>query len=240
MATRIRLQRHGKKNQPFYHIVIADGRAPRDGRFIEKIGTYNTLTHPATINIDFDRALYWVETGASPSETVHSILKREGVYLMKHLRGGIAKGAINEQDAEKKFETWKQEKESKMSDLKREATDKTREEKKKRFEVETKLRETIAKKVAAKYAVKAEKEAKAEAVAEEVNEVAEANEAELPSVSTDGADEPNAEVTEVAEVAEVAEIIEEVTEITEVIVEQIVEEVATGDDTPAPEPSVEE
>ena len=87
MATRIRLQRFGKKNQPFYAIVIADGRAPRDGRFIEKIGTYNPLTHPATINLNFERALYWVEVGASPSETVRSILKREGVMLMKHLRG---------------------------------------------------------------------------------------------------------------------------------------------------------
>ena len=187
MATRIRLQRHGKKNQPFYHIVIADGRAPRDGRFIEKIGTYNTLTHPATINIDFDRALYWVETGAAPSETVHSILKHEGVYLMKHLRGGIAKGAITEMDAEKKFEAWKQEKESKVSNVKREAADKTRTENKKRMEAETKLRESIAKKVAAKYAVEAAKEAKAEAAAEE--EVT--------------------EVTEVTEVAEVSEIAEE-------------------------------
>jgi len=160
MATRIRLQRHGKKNQPFYHIVIADGRAPRDGRFIEKIGTYNTLTHPATINIDFDRALYWVETGASPSDTVRSILKHEGVYLKKHLRGGIAKGAISENEAEKKFEAWKQEKESKVCNVKREAADKTREEKKKRLDAETKLRETIAKKVAAKYAVAAAKEAK--------------------------------------------------------------------------------
>jgi len=171
MATRIRLQRHGKKNQPFYHIVIADGRAPRDGRFIEKIGTYNTLTHPATINMDFDRALYWVETGAFPSDTVRSILKHEGVYLMKHLRGGIAKGAISENEANKKFEAWKQEKESKVSNVKREAADKTREDKKKRLEAETKLREAIAKKVAAKYAVEAAKEAKASEVEAEIEEV---------------------------------------------------------------------
>ena len=163
MATRIRLQRHGKKNQPFYHIVIADGRAPRDGRFIEKIGTYNTLTHPATINIDFDRALYWVETGASPSDTVRSILKHEGVYLMKHLRGGIAKGAISENEATKKFEDWKTEKDSKVNNEKREVADQKRSENKKRLETETKVRETIAKKVAAKYAVEAAKEAQAEA-----------------------------------------------------------------------------
>jgi len=167
MATRIRLQRHGKKNQPFYHIVIADGRAPRDGRFIEKIGTYNPLTHPATININFDRALYWVETGASPSDTVRSILKHEGVYLMKHLRGGIAKSAISEHEAEKKFEAWKQERESKVSNVKREAADQKRTEGKKRLEAETKVRDIIAKKVAAKYAVEVAKEAKA---AEEATE----------------------------------------------------------------------
>ena len=189
MATRIRLQRFGKKNQPFYHIVIADGRAPRDGRFIEKIGTYNTLTHPATINIDFDRALYWVETGASPSETVRSILKREGVYLMKHLRGGIAKGAITESDANKKFLAWEQEKESKVSNAKREAADNKRAEGKKRLEAETKVREAIAKKVAAKYVVEAAKEAKAaeEAVAEAAEQAA-----------AEAATEIVAEVTEVA------------------------------------------
>jgi len=190
MATRIRLQRHGKKNQPFYHIVIADGRAPRDGRFIEKIGAYNTLTNPATINIDFDRALYWVETGAAPSDTVRSILKREGVYLMKHLRGGIAKGAISEHEADKKFEAWKQEKESKLNNEKREAADKTRTESKKRLEAETKIREIIAKKVAAKYAVEAAKEA---ATAEETP-------AEVEVVAVEIEETP-AEVQEVIELA---------------------------------------
>jgi small subunit ribosomal protein S16 len=218
MATRIRLQRHGKKNQPFYHIVIADGRAPRDGRFIEKIGTYNTLTHPATINIDFDRALYWVETGASPSETVHSILKHEGVYLMKHLRGGIAKGAISENEAEKKFETWKQEKESKVSNVKREAADKTREDKKKRLDAETKLRESIAKKVAAKYAVEAAKEAKAEA--EEVTEV------------TEVIEETVVEETVVEETV-VEETVVEETVVEETVVEETVAEEAVAEETPA-------
>lgn len=203
MATRIRLQRHGKKNQPFYHIVIADGRAPRDGRFIEKIGTYNPLTHPATINIDFNRALYWIETGASPSETVRSILKHEGVYLMKHLRGGIAKGAINETEANKKFDTWKQDKDSKVSNAKREAADNTRADNKKRLEAETKIREAIAKKVAAKYAVEAAKEAKAEA------EAAEAETAETAAVE---------ETAPVAE--EVAEVIAETTETPEEKVEE--------------------
>jgi small subunit ribosomal protein S16 len=205
MATRIRLQRHGKKNQPFYQIVIADGRAPRDGRFIEKIGAYNPLTHPASITINFDRALYWVETGASPSETVRSILKHEGVYLMKHLRGGIAKGAISEAEAEKKFEAWKLEKESKVSNVKREAADLKRSDSKKRFEAESKVRDVIAKKVAAKYAVEAAKEAKAA----EAAEVAEATEAATEEVVAENAaevavEETPAEVTVEETPAEVA------------------------------------
>ncbi len=180
MATRIRLQRHGKKNQPFYHIVIADGRAPRDGRFIEKIGYYNPMTHPATIDINFDRALYWVETGASPSDTVRSILKREGVYLMKHLRGGIAKSAISETEANKKFESWKQDRESKVNDLKRRSADETRELNKKRLEEEVKVREAIAAKVSAKYA----EAAKSEAEEEGNEEAAEATETEETTEET--------------------------------------------------------
>ncbi|MCQ2272426.1 MAG: 30S ribosomal protein S16 [Bacteroidales bacterium] len=183
MATRIRLQRRGKKNQPFYHLVIADGRAPRDGRYIEEIGTYNPLTNPATVNLNFDRALYWVEKGADPSDTARSILKHEGVYLMKHLRGGIAKGALTEMDAERKFEAWKQEKESKINNIKREDADKSRNEMKKRLEAEAKVREAISAKVAAKYAAAAEaeaaaaaenaEEAAAEATAEETAEATE-------------------------------------------------------------------
>ena len=196
MATRIRLQRRGKKNQPFYHIVIADGRAPRDGRFIEQIGTYNPLTNPADIKIDFDRALYWVETGASPSDTARSILKREGVYLMKHLKGGIAKEAITQLEAERKFEAWKQEKESKLSNQRRELLEKERSLNKKRLEVETKTKEAISAKVAAKYAVqaKAEAETAAEAAAEtevekaaEEAPVAEVSDKEVPEATTETA-----------------------------------------------------
>lgn len=180
MATRIRLQRRGKKNQPFYHLVIADGRAPRDGRYIEEIGTYNPLTNPATINVNFDRALYWVEKGADPSDTARAILKHEGVYLMKHLRGGIAKGALTENDAQRKFDAWKQEKESKISNVKREEADKTRNEMKKRLEAETKVREAISAKVAAKQAAAAEAEAAAAAEKAE-EEAANAEAAEAPA-----------------------------------------------------------
>ena len=188
MATRIRLQRHGKKNQPFYHIVIADGRAPRDGRFIELLGTYNPLTNPADVKLNFERALYWVETGATPSDTVRSILRREGVYLMKHLKGGVAKGAFSENEAERKFEAWKQEKETKLNNLKREAAEKKRGENKKRLEEEMKVKEAKAAKVAEKLAAIAAEQAKA---AQEAAEAA-AAEAEAANAETATA-EPAAE-----------------------------------------------
>ena len=196
MATRIRLQRFGKKNQAFYHLVIADGRAPRDGRFIEQIGTYNPLTHPATVNINFDRALYWVEAGASPSDTARSILKHEGIYLMKHLRGGIAKGAITQLDADRKFYAWKQEKDSKLGNLKREISEKQRTELKKRLDAETKVKEATSAKVAAKYAKEAAAEVAAteETIVEEVAEVSE-NPAEVVD-EVPSTEEPAAEVTE--------------------------------------------
>ena len=113
MATKIRLQRHGRKNYAFYSIVIAHADAPRDGRFIEKVGTYNPNTNPATIDLNFERALYWVLVGAQPTDTVHSILSKEGVYLKKHLLGGIKKGAFDEAAAEAKFSAWKADKAAK-------------------------------------------------------------------------------------------------------------------------------
>ncbi|MCM1079867.1 MAG: 30S ribosomal protein S16 [Bacteroidales bacterium] len=108
MATKIRLQRGGRKSYAFYSVVIADSRAPRDGRFIEKLGTYNPNTNPATVDIDFERALYWVECGAQPTDTVRNILGKEGVYLMKHLKGGVKKGAFDEAAVQQKFDAWKQ------------------------------------------------------------------------------------------------------------------------------------
>ena len=118
MATRIRLQRHGRKSYAFYSIVIADSRAPRDGKFTEKIGTYNPNTNPATVDLNFERALHWVLVGAQPSDTVRNILSCEGVYMKKHLLGGVAKGAFGEAEAEAKFEAWKNNKQSGLSALK--------------------------------------------------------------------------------------------------------------------------
>lgn len=115
MATKIRLQRHGKKRAAFYHVVIADERAKRDGKFIEKIGTYNPNTDPATIDLQFDRALHWVKVGAQPTDTVRALLSYKGVLLKNHLDKGVAKGALTEADATKKFEAWMKEKEAKIS-----------------------------------------------------------------------------------------------------------------------------
>ncbi len=106
MATKIRLQRHGRKGKAFFHIVIADSRSPRDGRFIEKIGTYNPVTNPATIDLDLDRAVHWLQVGAEPTNTAKNILSYKGALMKKHLLGGVAKGAFSEEEAEKKFEAW--------------------------------------------------------------------------------------------------------------------------------------
>ncbi|MDE5955931.1 MAG: 30S ribosomal protein S16, partial [Bacteroidales bacterium] len=115
MAVKIRLQRHGKKNFAFFHIVVADSRAPRDGRFIEQIGSYNPNTNPATIVLKADRALAWLNVGAQPTLTAKRILSYEGVLLKKHLQGGVAKGALTQEQADKKFEAWKAEKDAKIN-----------------------------------------------------------------------------------------------------------------------------
>jgi len=115
MATRIRLQRHGRKARPFYHIVVADSRAKRDGRFIEKLGTYNPVTNPATIELDFDSAVNWLLNGAEPSTTARRILSYKGALLKKHLVEGLRKGALTEEQVEEKFNAWLNEKEAKLS-----------------------------------------------------------------------------------------------------------------------------
>lgn len=170
MATRIRLQRHGRKNYAFYSIVAADSRAPRDGRFIEKLGTYNPNTDPATIDLNFERALYWVLVGAQPTDTVRSILSKEGVYMKKHLLGGVKKGAFDEAAAETKFAAWKKEKEAKFQ----KAADKQEADKKAaqkaRLDAEKKVNENIAARIAEKRAAAAA--AKAEAPATEATEEA--------------------------------------------------------------------
>lgn len=110
MATRIRLQRHGRKGKPFFHIVVADSRSKRDGRFIEKLGIYNPNTNPATIDLDFDRSVYWVSVGASPSDTARAILSYKGVLMKEHLIRGVTKGALTEEQMEAKFSKWMEDK----------------------------------------------------------------------------------------------------------------------------------
>ena len=118
MATKIRLQRRGRKDYAFYQIVVADSRAPRDGRFIERLGSYNPNTNPATVDLNFERALYWLQTGAQPTDTVRNILSREGVCLKKHLLEGVKKGAFDEAAAEAKFQAWKDAKVASLSAIK--------------------------------------------------------------------------------------------------------------------------
>ena len=115
MAVKIRLQRHGKKNFAFFHIVVADSRAPRDGRYIEQIGSYNPNTDPATIVLKADRALAWLNVGAEPSLVARRILSYEGVLLRKHLQGGVAKGALTQEEADKKFADWKAQRDAKIN-----------------------------------------------------------------------------------------------------------------------------
>ena len=115
MPVKIRLQRHGKKGKPFYWIVAADARAKRDGRYLEKIGTYNPNVNPAEINLDVDGAVKWLQNGAQPTDTAKAILSYKGAMLKNHLAGGVRKGALTEEQAEEKFNAWLAEKEGKVS-----------------------------------------------------------------------------------------------------------------------------
>ncbi|KJD33796.1 30S ribosomal protein S16 [Tamlana nanhaiensis] len=114
MPVKIRLQRHGKKGKPYYWIVAADARAKRDGKYLEKLGAYNPNTNPATVELDVDGAVKWLQNGAQPTDTAKAILSYKGALLKKHLAGGVAKGALTEEQAEEKFNAWLQEKEAKV------------------------------------------------------------------------------------------------------------------------------
>ncbi|WP_314310821.1 30S ribosomal protein S16 [Hoylesella saccharolytica] len=211
MATKIRLQRGGRKGYAFYGIIIADARAPRDGKFIEKIGTYNPNTNPATVDLNFDRALYWVECGAQPTDTARNILKSEGVYLMKHLRGGVKKGAFDDAAAVQKFQAWKADKQ-KGTDAVRENEAKAKKDlAAKRLEAEKAINANIAKKVADKKA--AEAVAKAEEEAAETAEETVATAEEVVETVEEKAVETAEEVVEAAADAPVTEpVAEETTE----------------------------
>ncbi|MEI6880032.1 MAG: 30S ribosomal protein S16 [Bacteroidota bacterium] len=115
MSVKIRLQRHGRKQAPYYHIVVADSRAPRDGKFIENLGFYKPQTVPATIELDLDKAVKWLENGAQPTDTCRAILSYKGVLMKKHLNGGVRKGVLTQEQADAKFEKWVEEKNAKVA-----------------------------------------------------------------------------------------------------------------------------
>lgn len=170
MATKIRLQRHGKKRKPFYHIVIADSRSKRDGRFIEKIGTYNPTTNPATIDIDSDKALAWLGNGAQPTDTVRAILSYTGVLYKKHLQRGVKKGAFSQEEADKKFEAWVAEKEGKIQAKKDGLTQAKADAIAKALEAEKAVNEERAKAIAAKNTPEVEETEEAPAAEEGATE----------------------------------------------------------------------
>ncbi len=203
MPAKIRLQRRGKKGMPFYHIVIADGRAPRDGKYIEKIGTYNPLTKPADIKLDVDKAVDWLNKGAQPTDTVRAILSYSGVLYKNHLNKGVIKGALTEEQAEAKFQIWQKEKEAKIQSKIQESESSTKDEIKQRHEAEVKIKEdraaVLAKKRAAEIAAAQPKQVEEEApvaeetVAEEVKEEPKAEEVKEEPKAEEVKEEPKAE-----------------------------------------------
>ena len=210
MATKIRLARHGKKGKPFYHIVTADSRAKRDGRYIERIGSYNPNTNPATIDIDFDRAMYWVGVGAQPTDTVRAMLSYKGVLYKNHLLNGVKKGALTNEQAEEKFAKWLSEKEAKIenkiSSLAKEedsavkaklASEKEKSEARAAALAEVAAEETAAEEAAAEEAVEEDAE---EVVAEAAEEPA----TEEPATEEPATEEPAAEEPAVEEAEESA------------------------------------
>jgi small subunit ribosomal protein S16 len=150
MPIKIRLARHGKKGKAFFHIVVADSRAPRDGRFIEKIGTYNPNTNPATIDIDTEKAFQWVNKGAQPTETTRAILSYKGVLYRNHLAKGVTKGALTVEQAESKLAAWMTQKESKIQSKVSDLSASAREAHKARLAAESKVKEAREKAISAK------------------------------------------------------------------------------------------
>ena len=194
MPVKIRLQRHGKKGKPFYWIVAADSRAKRDGRFLEKLGTYNPNTNPAQITLDVDGSVKWLQNGAQPTDTARAILSYKGALLKNHLAGGVQKGALTEEEAEKKFQAWLDEKAGKVS---------AKEEKLAKAKADAKAKALEAEKAVseARVAVEVEEEVVEEVAVEEVAE------------ETEAAAEEATEVEAAAETTE--EVVEEATEAAE-------------------------
>ena len=186
MATKIRLQRHGRKGKAFFHIVIADSRSPRDGRFIEKIGTYNPITNPAIIDLDLDRAVHWLQVGAQPTNTARNILSYKGALMKNHLLGGVAKGAFSEEEAEKRFEAWLEERANAVQ-AKKDGLAKAK------ADAKSAALEAEKKKSEARVAVEEESPAEEAEVAESTEENTEAAAETTEEVVAETAEEPAAE-----------------------------------------------
>ncbi len=187
MATKIRLQRHGKKGKPFYYIVVADARAPREGRFIERLGSYNPNTNPATIDLNFDKTLDWVNDGAQPTDTCRAILSYKGILYKKHLQGGLKKGALTEEQVEEKFAAWLDQKDGKITGKKTDLGSAKEAAKKAALAAEAKKKEEKSAAITAKYTPPVEE-------VEEEAPVAEVEETPVAEVETEEA--PAAEVEE--------------------------------------------
>ncbi|WKN33235.1 30S ribosomal protein S16 [Porifericola rhodea] len=195
MAVKIRLARRGRKKLAIYDVVVADARAPRDGRFIEKLGVYNPNTNPATIDIREDKALDWLLKGAKPTDTVRAMLSYRGVMLKKHLQVGVNKGAITQEEADKRFNDWIEGKESQISGRKESILKKQEEERQARLEAEKKINEARAQELAASQ--KAEEEVNAEEEAEaEASEEAPAQEEAAENQEAPAAEEKTEEASE--------------------------------------------
>ncbi|MBE0655753.1 MAG: 30S ribosomal protein S16 [Bacteroidales bacterium] len=223
MPVKIRLSRHGRKRKPLYHIVVADSRAPRDGRFIDNLGSYNPNTNPATIELDFDKAFDWVQKGAQPTDTCRAILSYKGVLMKKHLVEGAKKGAFSEEDAEKKFQDWMKQKELKIQSKIDSLTRKKTETQKEKLAREAEVNEARAAEIAKKQSKLAAAAAAENATASEEEVVNEAPQPEVVSEVTPvveetvetaepATEEPKAEVAEVENVAEEIQATEESTE----------------------------
>ena len=207
MAVKLRLQRHGKKGKPFYWIVAADARAKRDGKFLEKLGTYNPNVNPAIIDLNVDGTVKWLQNGAQPTDTARAILSYKGVLLKNHLAGGVKKGALTEEQAEKKFQAWLDEKAAKVG-AKKDGLSKAQ------AEAEAKTLE----------AEKAVNEART-AIEEEVVEVEETTKTEEVSEDAVATDDVKAPTEEVAAVEETTETVSE-----EAKTEEVVEEVKASNE----------
>ncbi|UII27978.1 30S ribosomal protein S16 [Fulvivirga maritima] len=183
MAVKIRLARRGRKKRAMYDVVVADARAPRDGRYIEKIGRYNPNTDPATVELNEDKAFDWVMKGAQPTDTVRAMLSYRGIMLKKHLQIGVNKGAITQEEADKKFDAWLQEKEAKITTRRDQIAKDAAATAKARKDAETKVKEARAealkqKNTPAEEAPEATAEAEGEATAEEAPEAEQKEESE--------------------------------------------------------------